>query len=88
MDLIPVEKREPSYTVGGNVNWCSYYGKQYGSSLKKLKIGDFLTVQWLRLRASTAGGAGLIPGQGTKIPHAMQSKKEKKKAKTKNRATI
>ena len=38
MDLIPVEKREPSYTVGGNVNWCSYYGKQYGSSLKKLKM--------------------------------------------------
>ena len=25
-----VAKREPSYTVGGNVNWYSYYGKQYG----------------------------------------------------------
>ena len=25
-----VEKREPSYTVGGSVSWCSYYGKQYG----------------------------------------------------------
>ena len=25
-----VEKREPSYTVGGNVNWCSYHGKQHG----------------------------------------------------------
>ena len=23
-----VEKRELSYTVGGNVNWCSHYGKQ------------------------------------------------------------
>ena len=33
-----VEKREPSCTVGGNVNWCSYYGKQYGGSSKKLKI--------------------------------------------------
>ena len=22
----------PSYTVGGNVNWCSLYGKQYGLS--------------------------------------------------------
>ena len=22
-----VEKREPSYTVGGNVNWCSHYGE-------------------------------------------------------------
>ena len=29
-------------------------------------------VQWLRLCASTAGGMGLIPGQGTmnKIPNA------------------
>ena len=26
--------------------------------------------QWLRLSASTAGGLGLIPGWGTKIPHA------------------
>ena len=24
--------------VGGNVNWYSHYGKQYGGSLKKLKI--------------------------------------------------
>ena len=23
-----VEKREPSYTVGGNVNWYSHYGKR------------------------------------------------------------
>ena len=29
-----VEKREPSYTVGGNVNWNSHYGEQYGGSLK------------------------------------------------------
>ena len=29
-----------------------------------------LAVQRLRLHASTAGGMGLIPGQGTKIPHA------------------
>ena len=25
-----VEKREPSYTVGENVNWCYHCGKQYG----------------------------------------------------------
>ena len=30
-----MEKREPSYTVGGNVNWYSYYGEQF---IKKLKI--------------------------------------------------
>ena len=29
-----VEKREPSCTVGGNVNWHSHYGEQYGGSLK------------------------------------------------------
>ena len=29
-----VEKKEPSYTVGGNVNWYSYYGEQYGGSVK------------------------------------------------------
>ena len=29
-----VEKMEPSYTVGGNVNWCSHYGEQYEGSSK------------------------------------------------------
>ena len=29
-----VEKREPSYTAGGNANWYSDYGEQYGDSLK------------------------------------------------------
>ena len=29
-----VEKREPSYIVGGNVNWCSHCGKHHGSSSK------------------------------------------------------
>ena len=33
-----VEKRKPSYTVGGNVNCCSCCGKQYGGSSKKLKL--------------------------------------------------
>ena len=30
-----VEKREPSHTVDGNVNWCNHYVEQYGGSLKK-----------------------------------------------------
>ena len=29
-----VEKREPSFTVGGNVNWYSHCGKQYGGFSK------------------------------------------------------
>ena len=33
-----MEKRELSYTVGGNVNWYSYYGEQLWRFLKKLKI--------------------------------------------------
>ena len=30
-----VEKREPSYTVGGNANGHNHYGGTYGSFLKK-----------------------------------------------------
>ena len=37
--------------------------------------GTPLMVQWLRFHAFTAGS---IPGQGTKISHAMWSKKKKK----------
>ena len=29
-----VEEREPSYSVGGNVNWYSHYREQYGGSFK------------------------------------------------------
>ena len=32
-----LEEREPLYTVGGNINWQSHYGKQYGGSSKTLK---------------------------------------------------
>ena len=28
------ERREPSYTITGNVNWYNHYREQYGSSLK------------------------------------------------------
>jgi len=27
-----MEKRKPSCTLGGNVKWCSHYGKQHGGS--------------------------------------------------------
>ena len=32
-----VEKREPSYTVGGNTNYYSHYGEHCGDSLKNWK---------------------------------------------------
>ena len=38
-------------------------------------------VHWLGLCALTAKGLGLIPGQGTKILHAMQHEQKKKKRK-------
>ena len=46
------------------------------------KLGTPLAVQWLGLRASTAGGAGSIPGPGSGITHAAQrSQKEEKRKK-------
>ena len=32
--LESVEKKEPSFTVGENVNWYNHYGKQYGGTQK------------------------------------------------------
>ena len=40
-----VERRDPSYTVGGNVNWYSYYGEQYGVPLKKKKTKNGTTIR-------------------------------------------
>ena len=45
--------------------------------------GTSLVAQWLRLGAFTAGGAGLIPGWGTKIPQASQGTAKNKKMKLK-----
>ena len=42
----------------------------------KVQRRDFLGLKWVRLHASTAGGVGSIPGQGTKIPQAMQCGQE------------
>ena len=33
-----MEKRKPSCTVDGNVNWCSHFWKTVGRFLKELKI--------------------------------------------------
>ena len=46
-----VEKREPSYLVGGNVYWYSYYGDltvEYYSAIKKNEIMPF-AVTWMHL---------------------------------------
>ena len=32
-----MEKREPSYTAGGNASWYSHYRRQYGGSSENVK---------------------------------------------------
>ena len=49
--------------------WQQPKSPSIGEWIKKM-WGTSLVVQWLRLRSSNAGGAGLIPGRGTKIPHS------------------
>ena len=52
--------------------WCE--GKAQGATggLNLETWGrDFLGGQWLRLHASNAEAAGLIPGEETKVPHAV-----------------
>ena len=46
------------------------------------ELGTAPVVQRLRLCASNAGGMGLIPGQGTEIPHTSRCGKEKEKTGT------
>ena len=43
------------------------------------QVGTCLTVQWLRLCASSAQGTGLIPGRRSKILHVMGAAKVKSK---------
>ena len=40
------------YTVGGNVNWFSHYGKQNGISSKKIKCGTTMLLLLLPSRFS------------------------------------
>ena len=43
------------------------------------KLGDFLGSPRVKISPSNAGGAGLIPGQGTKIPHTLWTKSKPNK---------
>ena len=44
-----MKKREHSYTVVGNVNWYSHYGKQCGGFFKNLKLSDRMIIEILFL---------------------------------------
>ena len=45
----------------------------------KTSIGTTLAIHGLRLCTSNAGARGMIPGQRTKMPHAMRYGKKKNK---------
>ena len=54
--LESVERREPSYTVGGNINWYSHHGGWYEDSLKKLKWSYHMMQQshsWAYMQSKT-----------------------------------
>ena len=40
-----MEKKEPSYTVGGDANWYSHYGEECGDSLKNWEENCHTTQQ-------------------------------------------
>ena len=42
-------------------------------------------VQWLQLRAPSTGDSGLIPGEGTEIPHALQHSQTEKRERERER---
>ena len=60
-------------------------------AILKISLGNSLTVQWLGLHASTAGGTSSIPGWGNKILqatyHGQKEKKKKKERKKKEKKT-
>ena len=39
-----VEKKDPSYDVGGNVNCFSLYGEKYGGSFKNWKYDSYYMI--------------------------------------------
>lgn len=54
---------------GSDRGWPGGWGQVMGAfAPSRVRPWDFLAVPWLRLHDFTAGGAGSIRGQGTKIP--------------------
>ena len=73
MSLLPISRRHPNPGLYHLLPKLSHLQAILQFGLSKMQAwGIFLAVQWLRLCASTAWGAGSIPGWGTKIPRAEQ----------------
>ena len=66
--LAPLSSSTALPCVGFTTTLQGTFDKRHAQEWQRL--GTSLVVQWLGLWASTAGGVGLIPGWGTKIPHA------------------
>ena len=60
-----VEKREPSHTVGGNVNWYTHYGEWYGDSFKNWKQSYHVVVIWLLSRVWLFATRGTVAHQAS-----------------------
>ena len=66
------KKKESSFTAGGNVNWYSHRGKQYGRSSKRLSnaaADKTLRMPLLELRrgACTEAGPGHLGSNKRKL---------------------
>ena len=72
--------------------WATFSGRGIGRSLWEHRGGNknhhletSLVVLWLRLCASNAGGVGLTPSEGPKIPYAMWHSQKKKNTQNENK---
>ena len=74
---LPVHLRERKVLYQKKHLWRSQ--ERNRGWLKDWDLGTSLAVQWLKLHASNAGGAGSIPDWWTKIPHAVRRSQEIKK---------
>ena len=58
-------------TIEPAKHWANHWASQAKYWFKEDNVRTSPEFQWLRLHASTAGGTDLVPGWGTKIPHAV-----------------
>ena len=61
-----------------STKWITLLGelREKDRRTKLFSLEILVVVQWLRFHACTAGGVDSIPGQGTKIPHAIGTMKK------------
>lgn len=79
MSICFLDQPEEPRKAGENLflpdNWLYWNIRGYidkDNSIQEIFLGNFLEVQWLGLRTSTARGLGLISGKRTKIPQTVQ----------------